>query len=137
MKNENAWNGIFSRDKLPGKIKSKENGIVNLDLSTGEGNHWVAYFNSPDCQYAVYFDSYGLAPPPEIYEFLKTSGKKIIFNNNEMQKMNSIMCGYYCIHFIKEMNKKKPFHEIIYEFDTQPTDFNEKLIKNLFSSANI
>ena len=36
--------GIFSRDRLPNKIK-KECGIINLDDIQGPGTHWVCYRN--------------------------------------------------------------------------------------------
>ena len=36
--------GIYSRDRLPKKIK-KECGIINLDDISGPGTHWVCYRN--------------------------------------------------------------------------------------------
>ena len=37
------FRGVFMRDSLPGVICPKECGIVNLDSSSGDGTHWVAY----------------------------------------------------------------------------------------------
>ena len=38
------FRGVFSRDRLPKKIR-KECGIINLDDIQGPGTHWVCYRN--------------------------------------------------------------------------------------------
>ena len=75
--------------------------IINMQNSTdGGGTHWVAlFYNFP--LYSIYFDSYGYVPPLEI-EF-----KPYIFNDKEIQDYNASSCGYYCIGFIKFLNKLK------------------------------
>lgn len=47
----------FSRNDLPRKINLIETGIVNLDISSGKGTHWVAYVKK--AVVVLYFDSYG------------------------------------------------------------------------------
>jgi hypothetical protein len=37
------FRGIFMRNGLPKRIKSKETGIINLDDKNGPGTHWTAY----------------------------------------------------------------------------------------------
>ena len=39
--NESRFNGVYSRDKLPNKIK-REAYVINLDEYTDTGTHWVA-----------------------------------------------------------------------------------------------
>ena len=72
------FRGIYSRDNLPDKIHKLETGIINLDDSMGGGSHWICYRNV-DKQYCEYFDPFGLIMPNEIKNYLKTSGKKMVY----------------------------------------------------------
>ena len=42
-KNEPRFNGAFSRNNLPKKIKDRDY-IINLDEYTNVGTHWIALF---------------------------------------------------------------------------------------------
>ena len=86
------FRGIKSRDNLPKRIKKDECGIINLDTYIGPGKHWIAYRNGN--KYAEYFDSFGLIMPFEITDYLRTSGKQIIYSGNEIQERDSVLCGY-------------------------------------------
>ena len=61
------FRGVFMRDQLR-KPNNVEAGIINLDISSGEGTHWIAYAIDP--RWIVYFDSYGLAPPKEFMRYI-------------------------------------------------------------------
>ncbi|GIY82084.1 uncharacterized protein CEXT_75321 [Caerostris extrusa] len=37
-----------------------KNGIINLDISTGPGTHWVCYFNDSNNNFIEYFDPFGV-----------------------------------------------------------------------------
>ena len=39
------FRSIYSRDRLPDRMRKKECGIINLDSIEGEGTHWVCYRN--------------------------------------------------------------------------------------------
>jgi len=104
-RNEPGWNRVFSRDNLPKRIKDTENGIINMDSTSGPGTHWICYYNHPKFKDVLYFDSFGLTPPKEIEKFLRTSRKKILLNSAQIQHNQSVLCGYYCIYFILELNK--------------------------------
>ena len=39
-----GFRGVFLRDTLPTKTKLNECGVLNLDLSSGDGTHWVMWF---------------------------------------------------------------------------------------------
>ncbi|KAE9522076.1 hypothetical protein AGLY_017520 [Aphis glycines] len=58
----NHFRGVFSRDSLPKKPHVIECGILNLDISSGDGSHWVAFHKNKDK--VIYFDSFGDLPPP-------------------------------------------------------------------------
>lgn len=88
------------RDKLPLKIKTRENGIINLDNNSGKGTHWTAYkkFKSK----VIYFDSFGnLRPPMEVMRYFHSNGNiEILYNYNIYQTYNSIQCGHLCLRFL-------------------------------------
>ena len=71
-KNEPRFNGAFSRNKLPKKIKDEAH-VINLDEYADVRTHWVALFcNTKEI---VYFDSFGV-------EHVTKEIKKFIGNKN-------------------------------------------------------
>lgn len=68
-----------------------ESGIINLDDSTSDGTHWVAY--NKNRKSIHYFDSFGnLQPPKEVVKYL---GKNINYNYVREQKhFNTNNCGH-------------------------------------------
>ena len=97
--NEPKFNGVFSRDNLPKKIKDGAY-VINLDEYADTGTHWIALFCKKN--EIIYFDSFGVEHiPEEIKEFI--GNKNIKANIFRVQANNSIMCGYFCIRFIDFM----------------------------------
>ena len=93
------FNGDFSRDNLPNKIKGTAS-IINLDKHEDTGTHWIALFCRRNK--IVYFNSFGVENvPKEIENFIEH--KNIKTNFFRIQSSNSIMCGYFCIGFIDFM----------------------------------
>lgn len=86
------------RNELPSKAKNKETGIINLDNSKGlslhnnNGSHWVGYYINNDS--AMYYDSYGLAPPDE---FIKYIGNRKLLYNTDHDQIKKKTCGYWVI----------------------------------------
>lgn len=80
--------------------RKNESAIINLDLTTGPGTHWVAY--KKENNEVQYFDSFGnLKPPPELSKYLNKKGNCNIFYNHERyQKYNSFNCGHLCLKFL-------------------------------------
>ena len=99
--NEPRFNGVYSRDNLPDKIKDGAY-VVSLDEYSDIGTHWIAlYVNNKT---VTYFDSFGIEHiPKEIKIF--TNNKNIIANIYRAQNYDSIMCGYFRIGFIDYMFK--------------------------------
>ena len=97
-KTEPRFNGVFSRNNLPTKIK--EGGyIINLDEYADVGTHWIAFFCKKKKKEIVYFNSFGVEYiSEEIKEFIRNENIKA--NIFRVQENNSIMCGYSCIGFI-------------------------------------
>ena len=87
------FNGIYSRDNLPKKLKDGAN-VINLDDYADVCTHWIALCNSNI--ETIYFDSFGVEHFPKGMK--KFAGNKNIKANMlRMQASNAIMCGYFCI----------------------------------------
>ena len=97
--NELRFNGVFSRDNLPKKIKD-EAYVITFDEYTDTVHIGLLYFVKKNK--IVYFDSFGVQHIPEEI-------KKLIGNKNikasifQVQANSSVMCGYFCIGFIDFM----------------------------------
>ena len=67
-KNQAKFNGVFSIDNLPSKIKGGAH-IINRDEYSDIGTHWAALFLLNN---VTYFDSFGVEHiPKEIKTFIK------------------------------------------------------------------
>ena len=100
---ESKFNGVYSRDNLPNKIKDGGY-VINLDEYSDIGTHWVAlYVKNNDI---TYFDSFGVEHiPMEIIKFI--GRKNVKANIFRIQAYDSIMCEYFCIGFIDSIFKSK------------------------------
>ena len=66
--NEPRFNGVYSRNNSPHKIKDGAC-IINLDVYSDIGTHWVALYVSNDG--VTYFDSFGVEyTPKKLKQFL-------------------------------------------------------------------
>ena len=97
--------GVFMRDTIPHAAPSRvECGIVNLNLSTQPGSHWVAYYK--DGTSRLYFDSYGQHTPDEVERYLKTRREYkegvecIVRNCVRVQKLGTTECGGLCLYVL-------------------------------------
>ena len=126
--NELRFNGVYSRDNLPHKIKDGAY-VINLDKYSDIGTHWVAlHANNKTVKY---FDIFGLEHiPKEIKKFI--NNKNIITNIFRIQAYDSVMCGYYCNGFINYIFMGKSLTNYTNHFS--PNDFkkNEDIILNYF-----
>ena len=120
--NEPRFNGVYSRDNLPDKIKD-EAYIIILDEYSGIGTHWVAlYVNNKT---VTYFDSFGVEHiPKEIKKFI--NNKNIIVNIFRLQAYDSAMCEYFCIGFIDFILKGNNLRDFTNLFS--PNDFKKMMI---------
>ena len=97
--NEPRFNGVFSRNNLPLKIKDGAY-IINLDEYADVGTHCIALFCNRNK--IVSLDSFGVEHvPEEIKEFIEK--KNITANIFRLQTNNSAMCGYFCLGFMNFM----------------------------------
>ena len=128
--NEPRFNGVYSRNNLPNKIK-KGAYIINLDEYENTGTHWVSLFVKANK--VIDFDSFGIEHiPKEINKFINNNNN-IESNIFRIQAYDSIMCGYFCIEFINYMLKGKTLD---YTNLFSPNDFkkNDQVIKRIFKN---
>ncbi|KAF8769811.1 hypothetical protein HNY73_017420 [Argiope bruennichi] len=103
-----GFRGVFTSDLLPKKMRRFESGIINLDIATEPGTHWVCYYNDPNNTFVEYFDPFGeyvYKLLPNIKKYLQSSGKTIGYNSSFLQHPTSVKCGYFCMKYISERNK--------------------------------
>ena len=114
-KNEPRFNGAFSRNNLPKKIKDGAY-VINRDEYADVGTIYLF----------VYFDSFGVEHiPEEIKKIIKEfpGNKNIKTNIFQVQEDNQIMCGYFCIRFIDFMLAGKKLTDYTNLFS--PHDFKK------------
>lgn len=124
------------------KFKQYQFGIIfNLDKHDEPGSHWVCVYtntNSNSSNFGFYyFDSNALSMPHEIKELSNSIKKQVnhpqfqILENNKRKQFKNTECGMFCMHFIIQCLKKKPFKEIISQkcFDDDIHKFREKYFR--------
>ena len=87
-KNESRFNGVYSRDNLPNKIKDGAY-VINLDEYSDIGTYWIALYVKNNV--VTYFDSFGVEHiPKEIKTFIEN--RNIKTNIFRIQAFDSLMC---------------------------------------------
>ena len=126
--NESRFNGAYSRDNLPDKIKDGAY-VINLDEYSDIGTHWIALYVSNKS--VTYFDSFGVEQiPKEIKKFI--NNKNIIANIYRVQNYDSIMFSYFSIGFISYMIMGKSLTDFTNLFSPNNFKKNDDIILNYF-----
>lgn len=107
-------NGILNKDQLP-RVPKQGFTIINLqdDLdSMGNdlpGSHWTCFYI--EGKHAIYFDSFGFAPPTQVQNLLKPF-IPYQYNTQVIQSMRSGVCGKYVLYFMVFMtyNRNRVHH---------------------------
>jgi len=102
------FRGVFVRDELPKKPRKVECGILNLCDSQGSGTHWTAWIKNGNEK--LYFDSYGLAPPVELVEYLMDP---VYYNSERIQPDGAVICGHLCLYVLKKLSDGCNFQDVI------------------------
>ena len=90
------FRGVLPYDKLKNSTLIKPGlYIVNTDVSTGPGLHWVCIMLQNEIEY---FDSLG-NEPKEVKPFLQHQNKPYTYSTKRIQGYDSDVCGDYCILF--------------------------------------
>ena len=101
--NGSKFNGVYSRDNLPDKIKDGAY-VINLDEYFDTGTHWVALYALNIN--VTYFGSFGVEHiSKEIKKFINKS--TTITNIFRIQAHDSVMSGSFCIGFFNFIHEGK------------------------------
>ena len=129
-KNEPRFNGVFSRNNLPKKIKDGAY-VINLDEYADVGTHWIALFCNRN--EIVYFNSFGVEHvPEEIKEFI--GNKNIKTNIFWVQANDSVMYGYFCIGLIDFMLARKKLTDYTSLFSLHDSKKKDNIILSYFKN---
>ena len=98
------------------------------------GTHWVTLWIEDNK--AVYFDSFGIAMPEEVKQFI--SGMRYEYSEKQIQDLDTGICGFYSIYFLYYMTKMmrrvphpfKRFQMFLQKFSQEPDD-NRKILEEL------
>ena len=130
LKYENMFLGCFSSNQLPDITSYPCSIIVNTEKSNHPGGHWVALLLQKDCSF--YFDSFGLPVLEEdIFNYLERCYKKITYNLQCIQDIESVSCGLYCISFVKHVHSIKTFTSFIKNFSLDHLKSNDLKVLHL------
>ena len=126
--NEPRFNGVYSTNNLPKKIKDG----AYIDEYTDVGTHWITLFcNRSEI---VYFDTFGVEHvPEETEEFI--GNKNIRANIFRVQANNSILCGYFCIGFIDFMLTGEKITDFTSSFSRYNFKKNDNIILSYFKDG--
>ena len=129
--NKLIFNGVFSRNNLPKKVKDGAY-VINLDEHADVGTHWIALFC--DRNEIVYFESFGVEHiPEEIKELIGNKNRKA--NIFRVQRNDSVMCGYFCIGFIDFMLAGKKLNDFTNFFFPHDFKKSDDIILSYFKNA--
>jgi len=129
LKHYKCFKGVYPIDKIP-KIN---NGviIINTDISTGPGKHWVALSMCKNlCEY---FDSFGLPPLHNELITILNKFKGYLYNTVTLQNVNSSTCGNYCVIYASLRCRGYKYNQIINIF-TSNTKINDKIVSTILQN---
>jgi hypothetical protein len=113
------YRGIFAIDTLP---TSHSNGIYVVNTSPAHipVGHWVGIFDG------TFFCSFGV--PPEVYGISNLHS----YNTQKLQCINSSVCGYYVLTFVKLMSRGYTLHDMLGIF-TGDCSVNDDILRTYYS----
>jgi len=109
------FKGVFMRNELNDldiNTVASENEclVLNIDHSSNNGTHWVCLFIKNKVCY--YFDSYGFPAPIEIEKYLHKYNLRY-YNSFEIQNLNQVICGHFCIYVLLMLNNGVSFEKTL------------------------
>ena len=123
--------GVCARDEVGRVLKDEKLAyplclIVNTDLSSGEGEHWVALFlESPSrCEF---FDSYG--ETPSFYK-LTLPTRCSLANTRQLQSQISSVCGHYCLFYLTYRSRGLAPRLIFHCFTSRSLRCNDSSVRS-------
>ena len=130
-----TFRGCFPLDRIPPLTHTPCSMVVNTDKSGGKGEHWVAVYMGDDC--CCYFDSLGLPLlEEELHQFLGRYYKTATYNKTPIQHWSSVLCGYFCVLFVKCVDSVESFDSFVQQFNKSELKQNDVLVRSLFTNKH-
>ena len=121
--------GCFPLNELPPLLQSLPASlIVNTDISTEIGEHWLALIlEEEEC---FYFDSFGLPIEDEtLLKYLEPYYDKVTYSDVCIQHVTSNKCGKFCILFVKNVNSKSSYENFLSKFSHSDLKKNDIIVE--------
>ena len=131
-----VFGGVLAMDKLP-RVQVPQHQrvfIINSDISSLPGRHWLLVYLQPD--HAEFLDSLGLGPyhyASELSDFIFNNREKCTFNTLQLQCIDSLTCGYYCLYYAIYRSRGMSQQNILATF-TQDCKYNDSLVTDFISN---
>ena len=122
-------NNVLSRDQTVPHNHKLALFIYNTGPFYTKGFHWVSSYVKNNV--INYFDSFGMPPLQEIVNHAKRENLTLLHQDQQIQNINSTVCGYYCLYFLNEMNKGTDYFDLLKPF-TRDTKYNDDFIEKYF-----
>ena len=117
------FTGVFASDQLPKRhSRIHETVIVNTDIHTEPGTHWLAVYVDRRSLTGYFFDSCGLFQyVPVIRDFFRQNCTvRWSHNTRQLQALTSDVCGQYPCLFALYMDRGLSPHEFVKLFGADP-----------------
>jgi hypothetical protein len=130
---ESFQSGVYACDQLADIQRSTFAIILNSDISTGPGVHWLAIYK--DNTNLEFFDSFGkpiayYANSKFIKTFLQQYGNKVILNHQQLQSPLTNVCGQYCIYYLVNRINNVTLTNIVNNFSFSNLIKNDDKVEN-------
>jgi len=125
-------NEVLSRDQSVPQNHKQALFIYNLEPSYMIGSHWVTAFVEDNK--INFFDSFGMPPFQELVDHAKRKNLTLLPQNDQIQNLMTITCGYFWLYFLNEMNKGKSYLDLLNVFDIHDAMKNERFIEIYFEN---
>jgi hypothetical protein len=126
------YSGCCSKDHIPKDLNGKF-AIVNLqDQKAGNGTHWVLLYDVAP-KSVSYFDSFGEVPPESVQAVVKASGKRLSWNNDQLQAYHSESCGWWCVRAANALLNGKSIKQFAHSYNLHDTSANEATLRSQFN----
>ena len=124
--------GVFSADNLPVIQRKPCSLVVNTDVSSKPGEHWVSMF-IPKRGALEYFDSFGREPHIKQHiEFIENNCNEYRFNAASLQSRESSLCGHYCLMYIFHRSIGKSMKNFVDKFPNSNHYSNDAKLMLMF-----
>ena len=97
---------VLMKDELL-EYKGNKPIILNYQNSNQSGSHWVCL--KKDSLNSFYFDSYGIIPLKEVFEYLND----FTYSTFQIQPDNTEMCGQLCLFVLNSLKGLEKFESTV------------------------